>query len=114
MRNIVEVVKSFLREVSKKYKVEEAYLFGSYVKGTWLKTSDVDLVVVSRDFESVPFLERLDELNYIQWKMGIKPFIEVIPLTPSELEEKLKYSTVLRDASKYWVKVWNGTEGSLS
>jgi hypothetical protein len=29
----------------------------------------------------------------------------VIPLTPEELEVKLRESAVLRDASKYWIKV---------
>ncbi|MEM2316049.1 MAG: nucleotidyltransferase domain-containing protein [Candidatus Nezhaarchaeales archaeon] len=46
--------------------VERAYLFGSYVKGSWIKTSDIDLVVVSRDFEGMSFTERLDLINRLQ------------------------------------------------
>jgi len=41
-------------------------LFGSYVKGSWIKTSDIDLVVVSRDFEGMSFTERLDLINRLQ------------------------------------------------
>ena len=53
----------------------------------------------------MPYLERLDLINEIQWKLNIRPFIEAIPLTPEELEAKLKESAVIRDASKYWIRV---------
>ncbi|MEM4566856.1 MAG: nucleotidyltransferase domain-containing protein [Sulfolobales archaeon] len=104
--NIVEAVKRLLEELSKEgVAVERAYLFGSYVKGSWIKTSDIDLVVVSRNFEGMSFTERLDLINRLQWRAGITPFIEAIPLTPRELEERIQQSVVLRDASKYWVEV---------
>ena len=102
---ILRVVELFLEELSKRSRIERAYLFGSYAKGTWVKTSDVDLVVVSPDFRGMPFTERLDMVNELQWKLNIRPFIEVIPLTPEELEVKLRESAVLRDASKYWIQV---------
>ena len=101
----LKAVELLLEELSKRVRVEEAYLFGSYAKGTWIKTSDVDLVVVSPDFRGMPYLERLDLINEIQWKLNIRPFIEAIPLTPEELEAKLKESAVIRDASKYRIRV---------
>ncbi|MEM1930111.1 MAG: nucleotidyltransferase domain-containing protein [Thermofilaceae archaeon] len=91
--------------LSRRIRVREAYLFGSYAKGTWLKTSDVDLVIVSEDFRGMRFLDRLDLINELQWKAGIRPFVEAIPLTPEEFAERLRESAVLRDASKYWIKI---------
>jgi len=44
----------------------------------------------------------------IQWKLNTRPFIEAISLTPEELGAKLKESVVIkviRDASKYWIRV---------
>jgi len=108
LEEVMEVVKKFLKEVSKRFKIEKAYVFGSYVKGTWLKGSDIDLVIVSPDFGDIPFLKRLDVLNEIQWRMRIRPFIEVIPLTPSEFKERIRSSAVLMDASKYWIEVLLG------
>jgi len=105
LKEILRVIELFLEELSKSIRIDQAYLFGSYAKGTWIKTSDVDLVVVSPDFGNMPFTERLDMVNELQWKLNIRPFIEVIPLTPEELEVKLRESAVLRDASKYWIKV---------
>ena len=96
---------SLLELLSRRIRVREAYLFGSYAKGTWLKTSDVDLVIVSEDFRGMRFLDRLDLINELQWKAGIRPFVEAIPLTPDEFAERLQESAVLRDASKYWIKI---------
>ncbi len=102
---VLEAVSKLLSLLSSRVRIEAAYLFGSYAKGTWVKTSDIDLIVVSRDFEGKPYLERLDMINEIQWRARIRPFIEAIPLTPEELEEKLKTSVVLRDASKHWIEI---------
>ncbi|WP_291766411.1 nucleotidyltransferase domain-containing protein [Caldivirga sp. UBA161] len=98
-------IELFLRKINEQFKVKEAYLFGSFARGDWLRTSDIDLVIVSEDFEGMGFLNRLDALNKIQWDLGLKHFIEVIPLTPQEFLERLQYSAVLRDASKYWIRI---------
>jgi len=86
-------------------RVEEAYLFGSYAKGDWIESSDVDLVIVSSSFQGSRFIDRLELIYRIEGELGVKPWIEVIPLTPGELQERLATSVVLRDASKYWIKV---------
>ncbi|MEM1913462.1 MAG: nucleotidyltransferase domain-containing protein [Thermofilaceae archaeon] len=101
----LRAARSLLELLSRRIRVREAYLFGSYAKGTWLKTSDVDLVIVSEDFRGMRFLDRLDLINELQWKAGIRPFVEAIPLTPEEFAERLRESAVLRDASKYWIKI---------
>jgi len=102
---VLRAVELLLEELSKRVRVESAYLFGSYAKGTWIRTSDVDLVIVSPDFRGVPYLERLDLVNEVQWRLSIRPFIEAVPLTPEELEVKLEESAVIRDASRYWIRV---------
>lgn len=105
MEKVLAEVKRLLEELEKHVRVERAYLFGSYVKGTWIKTSDVDLIVVSRDFEGLRFTDRLDLVYRVEWRLGLKHFIEVIPLTPREFEERVESSVALRDASRYWLKV---------
>ena len=106
MRNIPEkalrAIRELIDKLSEKIDIEEVYLFGSYAKGTWLKTSDIDLIIVSPNFENMPLLKRLDMINEAQWKASIQPYIEAIPLTPKELKEKIQKSTLLRDASKHW------------
>lgn len=86
-------------------RVEEAYIFGSYARGDYLEESDVDLVIVSSSFEGMRFMDRLDLVYRIAWRLRLSPWIEAIPLTPGEARERVKGSYVLRDASRYWVRV---------
>ena len=102
--NIIEVVRRFIHGLEKRgYHIEHVYLFGSYAKGTWIKTSDIDLVIVSSDFKNILFSKRLDIVNKIIWEEDIEPYIEALPYTPGELEAKIKRSIVLANASKHWI-----------
>ena len=103
---VAEKVKRMIERLSSIMKVEAVYLYGSYARGNWLKTSDVDLIVVSKGFSKLSFMERLDLVNRLSWELGEKPHLEIIPLTPEELEEKMDVGVLVRDASKYWVKIY--------
>jgi len=106
MRQEAELaVRRLLEALSRRIRVEEAYVFGSSVRGDWLRSSDVDLVVVSRGFKEMSFMERLELVEEVQWKEKVRPHVEVIPLTPEELKEKVGSSAVLIDASKYWRRI---------
>ncbi len=98
-----EAVLKLLEEAG--VRVREAYLFGSYARGDWLEDSDVDLVIVSDDFEGMPYLERLELIYRLEWERSVEPWVEVIPLTPVELAERLEGSAVLRDARRYWIRL---------
>ena len=54
-----KIINSFLEEIQKKYKIENAYLYGSYAKGTFNKWSDIDIAIVSPDFPDDLFETRL-------------------------------------------------------
>ncbi len=100
--NIVRLVEELRR---RGLRIKAVYLFGSFARGDWLVTSDVDIVIISPDFEGMRFIDRLDLVYMVAWKLGLRPWIEAIPLTPRELEEKLKSSSVIRDASRYWIRI---------
>jgi predicted nucleotidyltransferase len=104
--DIGEKIKLFLNELSKKIKIDEVYIFGSRVRGDWLKNSDIDLIIISEDFNEIPYIKRLDIMEKIQWEMKIRPHIEVIPLTRKEFNEKIKTSAILMNASKYFKKFY--------
>jgi uncharacterized protein len=52
-------VEKFLQEVQRRYNINAAYLYGSQVKGTATVWSDIDVALVSADFSSDLFEERL-------------------------------------------------------
>ena len=65
-KRVYEVSEKIKRALVKRgISVKEIYLFGSYAKGTFLKSSDIDLIVVSDDWKNFPFLKRLDVVNEI-------------------------------------------------
>ena len=100
MKRKAEILK---RELEREgYRVEAVYLFGSYARGDYLQSSDVDLAVISDQFQGVPFLRRLDIVNRIVWKTNLGN-VEVLPLTKKEVEEER--SVVIRDAKKYWIRL---------
>jgi len=54
-----KIINSFLEEIQKKYRIDNAYLYGSFAKGTFNKWSDIDIAIVSSDFSGDLFEDRL-------------------------------------------------------
>ena len=44
---VVDIVKKYIDEISKKFDIQEVYLFGSYAKGKATEESDVDLLIAT-------------------------------------------------------------------
>lgn len=54
-----QIISNFLEEIEKRIKIDDAYLYGSYAKGTAGKWSDIDIAIVSSDFSDDLFEDRL-------------------------------------------------------
>jgi len=57
--NIASSIERFLAAVRLRKRVEKAYLYGSHTRGQATKWSDIDLAIISADFSSDLFAERL-------------------------------------------------------
>ena len=107
-RRLLGEVKAWLEELALNLermgiRVDEVKLFGSFAGGDYVEGSDLDLAVVSRDWEGINYVERLSLL----YKLWDKPLDAIfIPLTPEELAERLEVIVTLKDASKYWITVY--------
>jgi predicted nucleotidyltransferase len=89
---IHQPLSQFLQTVSKRVKVEEMLLFGSYLEGTATAESDIDVVVVSDDFRRMRHDKRLDLLDAAA--EGIAPEIQAWGFTTRELEHAPELSTL--------------------
>ncbi|MFH0775120.1 MAG: nucleotidyltransferase domain-containing protein [bacterium] len=58
----IELANSFLWQVSKKYPIRLAYLFGSYAKGNQCEYSDIDIAVVLGRVEQDRYYEESFEI----------------------------------------------------
>ena len=61
---------------------EKIILYGSYARGDWHEWSDIDLVVISKDFENMGYWKRIDVLS--EGIFQIREPIESVAMTPAE------------------------------
>lgn len=99
---VLEEVKRYLNRLREKVEVKEAYVFGSTARGDRLNSSDVDLLIISPSVKDMRPDERI-RLVYTLWRHRVPA--DIFILTPAEFEYLKDKSVVLRDASRYWVKV---------
>jgi len=96
---LIEEILAFLRRVG----VEEAILYGSRARGEELKSSDVDLIVISPRFEGTRFVDRIGPLLG-EWPCGLPP-LEVLAYTPEEFERVRHGFGIERTADREGVRV---------
>ncbi len=89
------VTTRFMKDISKKFRIENAILFGSRAKGDHLKNSDYDIILVSPDFEGRHFTERASE---VLRALTVHFPMDLLCYTPKEFNEKRKQIGIVRRA----------------
>ena len=88
-QQIEEIIKQYTSKlVDLGIGVVRVILFGSYAKGHPREDSDIDLIVVSKDFERMNIRERLEILGVASARI-MQP-IQAKGYTPQEMESKEK------------------------
>ena len=83
----LEIVSRFRNGIeAQNVKVEKLILFGSFATGANREGSDIDVVVISKDFAGKDYWERTDILSQAIYEV-FEP-IEAVALTPDEWEKK--------------------------
>ncbi len=70
-------------------EINKIILFGSYAKGNYREDSDIDIVVVSKDFSGKDIFERAKMLGDIEWRL-IKKYLfpfDIITMSPEEFKK---------------------------
>jgi predicted nucleotidyltransferase len=94
-RKLAEFVRDHLPTLRARLEPLQVIAFGSRVRGDALSTSDLDLIVVSPWFVSVPFLRRPGAiLELLDYPGGL----ELLCYTPEEFEEKRQEFGIVRVA----------------
>ncbi len=100
VKNIIVKYKAVLENLG--IHVERIILYGSFAKGTPRKDSDIDLIVVSKDFKNLNLRERLEILGIASARI-MKP-IEAKGYTHEEITKISPYS-FLNEALKFGLVV---------
>lgn len=82
---VLEKVKQYLNELNKHgITIEKAYLYGSYARGNYHKDSDIDIAIISRDFQGMRFY---DWKKIVPFRRNIDVRIEPIPYRPEDFTD---------------------------
>lgn len=91
-----------LREFKKKNFIEKMFFFGSRAIGKSNKWSDIDLVVVSKNFRGKGLLERSPPL-YVKWNLNYP--VDFLCYTPEEFKKLQKRVSIVSEAIKNGIEV---------
>ena len=89
------VVERLKARIGERLQVEALILFGSRAAGEGDEWSDYDFIVVSADFEGIPFLER-GRLLFSLRERGVS--YDFLCYTPSEFQRLSSEITLVREA----------------
>ena len=95
-----KIAREYVNRLSRSINVERALLTGSWARGSYLEDSDVDLIIVSDDFEKMGLPDRLVYLQK-SWKNKIP--LEAFGYTTREFQRLRKQSTYVKDAVRHGV-----------
>ncbi|MFH1943035.1 MAG: nucleotidyltransferase domain-containing protein [bacterium] len=84
-KNVLDIISRFRTALEKNgIKIGKIILYGSWSKNSYSESSDIDLVVLSEEFASKDYWERIDILTAAIHEI-FEP-IEAVAMTPEEFE----------------------------
>lgn len=82
---IIKKIKKYLETLKNNdYRIKKTYLYGSYVRGNYRKDSDIDILIISKDFTGNRFK---DSLKLLKLCRGIDSRIEPMPYRPEDFND---------------------------
>jgi len=94
-RLLIQYRKEVLPAIIRLFSPVKVMIFGSRVKGTATKDSDIDVIIVSESFIGIPFVRRM---ALVMKSARFKKHVDYLCYTPEEFERLKNTSSILRDA----------------
>ena len=109
--NVKKVIKEYLKYFPRNLRVKGVFLFGSYATGKIRKDSDVDIIVISPDFEKMSFIKRLELLSCLRRSKITRSIpMDILGYTPEEFNGIDKESIVMKEAKKEGKMIYNAPQ----
>ena len=86
-KDILDIINLYSKEIKKRYNVTDIILFGSYAKGTENENSDIDIAIVSDDFDDI--YDCMAILMGMTWDIDAR--IEPHPIKKKDYDEISNY-----------------------
>lgn len=94
---LIPKLKTFIKLIKKKYKIDLILLFGSRARNDYFLSSDIDLIIVSDDFKDIFFSNRIANILEF-WNVSID--LEPLCYTKEEFEIKKNQIGLVQQAVK--------------
>jgi predicted nucleotidyltransferase len=82
------------------YELNDVIIYGSRGRGDYDAESDVDIIIVSPDFQGEDYYDRATDIDF-SWDIERYPIPDIIPLTLEEFEHRrTAEGDVVREADR--------------
>ena len=86
-KDILNSINEYIKEIKKHYNITAIILFGSYAKGTENENSDIDIAIISDDFDDI--YDCMAVLMGMTWDIDAR--IEPHPIKKKDFDEVSDY-----------------------
>lgn len=101
-KTIIKKLKEFKNKLKKEFQVNKIIFFGSRASGKPYEDSDIDLIIVSKDFKDKKFRYRsIGFYNY--WNLDYP--VDFLCYTPEEFNKLKNQITIVREAVKEGIEI---------
>jgi len=97
VRQAAELIKNFLKD--RNIAVDKIVIFGSYTKGNYTKDSDLDIAVISQDFNGKDVFQKAEMLKGLKWTL-VEKFELSFDIVPVSLKQWQESSSLVVDFIK--------------
>lgn len=106
-KRVRAVLQEYLNNLQGSLEVEKTILFGSATRGEMHRDSDIDLIVISPNFQGMDFIKRLTLLTKLRRGMKRSAPMDIIGYTQKEFDRLSKESVVLAEAKEEGILISN-------
>lgn len=99
---IIKKLRGFKLRLLKQLQLQQMILFGSTARSEFRKDSDIDLILISKDFSKVSPLKRAYMVSKY-WNLNYPK--DLLCYTPEEFEKLKKHSVVVKEAVNEGIEI---------
>lgn len=103
--DVKKIIREYSRNVETRFAVDGVFIFGSHARGEAKPESDIDIIVLSRDFSRLPFMRRLEMLSLLRTGLSRQVSMDILGYTPQEFkkfktDQSLNAQRIYREAKR--------------
>ncbi len=90
----IKIVRDYARDLTSQIRVQKVILFGSAGRGQITYNSDLDVIILSPDFQKLDFIKRLQLLSRARKGEARKVPMDILGYTDKEFKRLTKISAL--------------------